>query len=256
MVMKKFFRLLLLLICGLCVVCSVAFAEDGDRKPNCAFTWTFYSNYIWQGLELSKFSPSNSKGRNQGLSFSPWQNFDSGYSSPKEEGRKNYGLLSYQDSFPLTNETALNWRFGWLTNDTDAGENEMAFAGIGLNTFLSPQVGVWKGREFKQDAWTINFALSQNWNLSNCLSKADGWTLGLGSGVSYSSFDNVDYNDLQNANVWADLNIPFKDGVSLTPSIKYSFPMNDVKRDISGEGNFRGLDSGFVFGGVDLKIPF
>jgi hypothetical protein len=29
--------------------------------------------------------------------------------------------------------------------------------------------------------------------------------------------------------------------------------MNDVK-DISGE--FRGLDSGFVFGGVDLKIPF
>jgi hypothetical protein len=61
---------------------------------------------------------------------------------------------------------------------------------------------------------------------------------------------------LPNANVWAGLNIPFKDGVSLTPSINYSFPMNDVKRDMSGEGNFRGLDSGFVFGGVDLKIPF
>jgi hypothetical protein len=261
MVMKIFLRLLLLLICGLCVVCSVAFAEDGAKKPNCAFTWTFYSNYIWQGLELSKanpfFPPSNSKGYSKGVSFTPWRNFDSGYSNSIPWGNKETnGILTYQDSFPLTNQTALNWRLGWFTHDTDAGENETAFAGIGLNTFLSPQVGVWKGREFKQDAWTINFALSQNWNLSNCLSKADGWTLGLGSGVSYSSFDNVDYNDLQNANVWADLNIPFKDGVSLTPSIKYSFPMNDVKRDISGEGNFRGLDSGFVFGGVDLKIPF
>ena len=260
--MKKFFRLLLLLICGLCVVCSVAFAEDGNRKPNCAFTWTFYSNYIWQGLELSKanpfFPPSNSKGYNQGLSFTPWQSFDSGYSNPinKEEGRKNHGLLTYQDSFPLTNETALNWRFGWLTYDTDAGENEKTFAGVGLNTFLSPEVSVWKGREFKQDAWTINFALSQNWDLSKCLSRADGWSLGLGSRVSYSNFDNVDYNDLQNANVWAGLNIPFKDGVSLTPSINYSFPMKDLKRDMYEEGSFGGLESGFVFGGVDLKIPF
>ncbi len=54
MVIKKFLRFLLLLICGFCVVSSVAFAEDGSKKPNCAFTWTFYSNYIWQGLELSK----------------------------------------------------------------------------------------------------------------------------------------------------------------------------------------------------------
>jgi hypothetical protein len=262
MVMKKFFRLLLLLICGLCVVCSVAFAEDGDRKPNCAFTWTFYSNYIWQGLELSKanpfFPPSNSKGYNQGLSFTPWQSFASGYSSsiPWENKEKNHGLITYQDSFPLTNETALNWRLGWLTYDTDAGENERAFAGIGLSTFLSPEVSLWKGREFKQDAWTINFALSQNWDLSKCLSRADGWSLGLGSRVSYSNFDNVDYNDLQNANVWAGLNIPFKDGISLTPSVNYSFPMKDLKRDMYEEGSFRGLESGFVFGGVDLKIPF
>ena len=260
MVMKKYLKLLLLLICGLCVVYSVAFAEDGDRKPTCAFTWTFYSNYIWQGLDLSMANPfslpSDSRGYRQGLSFTPWQNFDFGYSNP-ERGRQNSGILAYQDSFSLTDKTALNWKLGWLTYDTnDARENEMAFAGIGLNTFLSPQVSLWKGREFKQNAWTINFALSQNWDLSKCLSKTDGWTLGLGSGVSYSSFDNVDYNDLQNGNVWADLNIPFKNGVSLNPSINYSFPMNDIKRNINGEGNFRGLDSGFVFGGVDLKIPF
>jgi hypothetical protein len=258
MVMKKFLRLLLLLICGLCVVGSVAFAEDGDKKPNCAFTWTFYSNYIWQGLELSKAKPFFPPSNNQGLSFTPWQSFDSVYGNPinKEAGRKNHGLLAYQDSFPLTKETALNWKFGLLTYDTDAGENEKTFAGVGLNTFLSPEVSFWKGREFKQDAWTINFALSQNWDLSKCLSKADGWTLGLGSGVSYSNFDNVDYNDLQNAHVWADLNIPFKDGISLNPSINYSFPVNDLKKDMYGEGNFRGLESGFVFGGVDLKIPF
>jgi len=260
MVLKKKFKLLLLLTCGLCVAGSTAFAEDGNRKPNCAFTWTFYSNYIWQGLELSKgspfFSPLSLNGYNQGLSFTPRQRFDSGYSIPinKEEAGKNYGLLAYQDSFSLTNEMALNWGFGWLTSDADAGENEKAFAGIGLNTFLSPEVSVWKGKEFKQDAWTINFALSQNWDLSKCLS--DGWSLGFGSGVSYSNFDNVDYNDLQNANIWADLNIPFKDGISLTPSINYSLPMNDVKRDMQGEGRFRGLDSSFVFGGVDLKIPF
>ncbi|WAC08595.1 MAG: hypothetical protein OS130_05210 [Thermodesulfobacteriota bacterium] len=262
MVIKDFLRFLLLLICCFCVVSSVAFAEDGSKKPNCAFTWTFYSNYIWQGLELSKanpFSPpSNSKEYNQGLSFTPWQSFDTRYRSsiPWDNKGKNHGVIAYQDSFSLTNETALNWKLGWLTYDTDAEENEKVFAGIGLNTFLSPGVSFWKGREFKQDAWTINFALSQNWDLSKCLSRADGWSLGLSSGVSYSNFDNVDYNDLQNANVWAGLNIPFKDGISLTPSINYSFPMKDLKRDMYEKESFRDLESGFVFGGVDLKIPF
>jgi len=257
MKMNKFLRFLLLLIGGLCIG-SGAFAGDEYRKPNSAFTWTFYSNYIWQGLELNKLPFSNLKAPNQGLSFTPWRTTsDAGFNSFREQGSKPHGLLSYQNSFLLTNETALNWRLGWLTYDTNSGENKKAFAGIGLNTFLSPEFSLWKGRDFKKDeAWTINFALSQNWDLSKCLSKADGWSLGLGSGMSYSSFDNADYNDLQNANVWADLNIPFKDGVSLTPSINYSFPMNDIKRNMYGEENFRGLESGFVFGGVDLKIPF
>jgi len=263
MMMKKFLILLLFLIGSLCVVCSVVIAEDGAKRPNCAFTWTFYSNYIWQGLELSNtnpFSPSSkSKGYTHGLSFAPWRNFDFGYSNSIPWGnKKEGGVLAYQDRFPLTDQTALNWRLGWLTHDTDAGENERAFAGagVGLNTFLSPEISFWKGTELKQDAWTINFALSQNWNLSNFGPRTDGWTFGLGSGVSYSNFDNADYKDWQNTSVWADFNIQFKDRFSLTPSINYSFPTNDERKDIYGEGNFRGLESSFVFGGVALKIPF
>jgi hypothetical protein len=264
MVMKKLLRLLLFLLCGFCVVCSAAFPQDGAKKTNCAFTWTFYSNYIWQGLELNEASPfffsSNSKSYNKALGFTPLQSFDSEYSNPipwdnKEEGRKNYGILAYQDSFPLTDRTALNWRLGCLTYNA-AGENEKALAGVGLNTFSSPGNNSWKGMELKPDAWTINFALSQNWDLSKGSSGANGWSLGLGSGVSYSNFNNVGYNDLQNANIWANINIPLKDGFSLTPSINYSFPMNDVKRNISGEGSLTGLESGFVFGGVALKIPY
>ena len=261
MVMKKFLKILLLFICSLCIVCSVVIAEDGAKKPNCAFTWTFYSNYIWQGLELNKenpFSPSSNSNRyNQGLSFTPWRNFDSGYSnSIPWKNKREGGVFAYQDRSPLTDQTALNWRFGWLNYNTDAGENEKAFAGLGLNTFLSPEISFWKGTELKQDLWAINFALSQNWNLSNFGARTDGWNLGIGSGVSYSNFDNADYNDWQNANVWADLNFQFKDGVSLNPSIKYSFPVNDERKDLYGEGNFRGLESSFVFGGVVLKIPF
>jgi len=111
MVMKKFLRLLLLLLAGLYVVCSVAFAEDGDRKPNCAFTWTFYSNYIWQGLELNKanpfFPPSN--GYKKGLSLTLGRNFDSVYSDSIPWGNKETnGILAYQTIFLTTNKRALN----------------------------------------------------------------------------------------------------------------------------------------------------
>jgi hypothetical protein len=238
------------------MVGSVAFAEEAAKKSNSAFTWSFYSNYIWQGLELNTIPLSKVKAPGQGVSFTPWRTLNYGVNNLREERSKPRGLLTYQDNFALTDQTALNWRLGWLTYDTEAGETEKAFAGFGLNTFLSPEVSLWKGKEFNQDSWTLNFALSQDWHLNNSVSTVNGWTFGLGSGMSYSNFDNADYDDVQNANVWADLNIPFNDGVSLTPSVNYSYPVNDSKKSLSGEGNFRGVDSGFVFGSVDLKVPF
>lgn len=265
MIVKKYLKSLLFLVLGLFIVSSVALSEDGVKKPNCAFTWTFYSNYIWRGLELSKASPflfsSVFKGYNQVLNYSEGEDFDSGYSDPfswdsRREWLKSNRMLSYQDSFPLTDETALNWRLGWLNNDAQSDKNENIFAGFGVNTFLSPEVSVWRGMGFKEEAWSINFALSQSWDLSKHWPKAGGWTLGLGSGLSYLNFDNVTYEDWQNANVWADLHIPFNDGCSFTPSINYSFPVNDVKRDMFEDGSYTGLESSFVFGGVTLKIPF
>ena len=265
MIVKKYLKLFLFLILGFFIVSSAAFAESGAKNPNCAFTWTFYSNYIWQGLELSESNPflfpSVFKGYNQALIYSERGDFDSGYSDPfswdsERERLKRNRVLSYQDSFFLTDETALNCRLGWLNYDAKPGKNENLFAGFGLNTLLSPEVSVLRGMGFKEDAWSINFALSQNWDLSKYWPKVGGWTLGLGSGLSYLDFDNVNYDDWQNANVWADLNIPFNDGCSLTPSINYSFPVNDVRRNMVEDGSYTGLESSFVFGGVSLEIPF
>jgi len=255
----KFYLFLLAIF----LINSIGMAEEKINRPTCAFTWTFYSDYIWQGLDLSKASsflfPSLASKNKLGLNFFELGNEFSNNFPDKEkiEGWENNGILAYQDHLSLNDQTAINWKLGWANYDTRSGEKKDVFAGLSLDAFLYPEVSFWKGIDVNDEEWRINLALSHSWDLSKYLSQAEGWTLGLGSGVSYLNREKMDYREWENANLWADLNIPFNKDCLLTPSINYSFPMHRLeKNNLSEEGHFTGLESSFVFGGISLKIPF
>lgn len=273
---KTYLLGLVLLLFSVCLA-SFAFAQEEKEqgmKPHCAFTWTFYSKYIWRGFELSKDSlvmfPSLTVGVDLGgnkgtFDFNVWGDFDTNYEGPTTGNNDTQWwetdwVFTYSNALKFACDTTLNYTLGWIYYDTDAGEDEELFVILGLDwpvlsRFVSPSVSIWKGIEWGPSTY-VNLALSHSFALDNLGPKVKGWTFDLGGWVSYYDIDDANYNAFHDANIWAGFTIPVNDWCSLIPTINYTFPMSNEAQDYIKSASFNGEDSHYVYGGAALKISF
>lgn len=257
MVKNRISRLIMFVfLIGLITVGTDAFAEE--EKPTCDMSVGVYSQYIWRGLELSRDSivifPETTVSY-KGFGFTIWGDLDTDYYDETAHNNNSTELwetdyvLTYNNSF-----SKLNYTLGWIYYDVDNGEDQEVYVVLGLDTFLSPEISVWRGIEHT-DSWYINFALSHSFKMNN------GWSIDMGGWVGYydipdGDLDGGDYSEFHDATIWAALNIPLTEWATLTPSINYSFPLSSGSEDYIEAASFRGDDSRFLYGGITLAVSF
>lgn len=176
------------------------------------FDTSFYSKYVWRGLELSKDSlvifPSATIGY-KGVALNIWADLDTEFNNPPPGKDSEAKLqetdltLSYSNKI---NPLKLDYTFGWIYYDTDGfdGEspthNQELFVTLALDFPLSPTVGVYSEIE-TGTAWYASFGLSHGFNVHQ------DWSLDVGGWVSYLYNDEEDFSALHDGNLWTGLTI-------------------------------------------------
>lgn len=256
---KKYWACAVLVVMAISFA-SVAFAEEADQ-PTLNMDLTFYSKYVWRGLELSKDSlvifPSITVGY-KGFDFNVWGDFDTdydddGFTIPENNDTRWWEtdwVLSYSNSFDL-GAVALNWTVGWIYYDVDVGDDEEFFVVLGLDTLLSPEISVWRGIEYGA-SYYYHFALSHSFELAN------GHSVDVGGWVAYwdEPYGDEDYSEWHDCTIWVGYNIPVNDWCTISPSINYSFPLSNEAEDYIEAESFDGDDSQWFYGGVNVNVSF
>jgi hypothetical protein len=224
---------------------------------------TFYSKYVWRGLELSKNSlvvfPSLTVGY-KGFAANVWVDMDTHFDNAPPGEDKKLKLqetdltLTYSNKIP---QLKLNWTLGWIYYHTDGfngdtnTSNQEFFGTLAFDLPLKPTLSVYREIE-TGEAWYTSLGLSHSF----ALPKKD-WSLDVGGWVSYLyNHSTEDFSAFHDGNVWAGLTIPVTSYFSFGPKIQYSFPLSSSAEDRIKANSFNGHDSKWVYGGIifDLKI--
>jgi hypothetical protein len=236
---------------------SIVFAQEEEKKdqPNADLNVSFFSQYIWRGYELSRDSlvifPSLTVGY-KGFNVNVWTDMDTHYQPTKAHELWETDLITtYSNSWKFISGT-----FGWIFYDTDAGDAQELFLILGFDTILTPTLSVWREIQNVNPTWYLKCQLSHRFELNN------GWSIDLGGWVSY--LDIQDTSDphkgwWHDGNVYATLNIPLGDYITISPQVNYTFPLSQGANKWLLDANVAGMDSyesQFVYGGIifDLAI--
>lgn len=254
----KFNIFLIIILTGVLLSMNPIYASED--KPTCDASLAAFSQYIWRGYEFSKDSivvfPSLTVSY-KGFGFNVWGDLDTRFVGATNDN----DMEMFETDYTLTYKNSyekLKYTFGWVYYDVDGGEDQEVFVSLGLDTFLSPEISVYRGIEHT-DAWYVKFALSHSFELSN------KWSLVLGGWVSYYDIPDGDlitggdYHEWHDATVWVSLTIPINDWCTLTPSLNYSFPLSSGARDqieTTNQAFARDKESEFLYGGVTLAVTF
>jgi len=248
------------------VMGAVAFAEEGE-KPTVDASLTSYSQYVWRGYELSQNSlvifPEITISY-KGFGFCLWGDFDTNHEG-NQPGYNNTEwwetdmVLTYGNSIGI-----LSYTLGWIYYDVDpgatldgvdpvttGGDDEELFIVLGLDTFLSPEVSVWRGIEWGT-SWYINCAASHSFEFEN------GHSLDLGVNVGWWHHPGGDHSlrGWHDLNFSAGYNVPVNDWCTVTPSINYTTTLASQMQSAMESASFDGNDHKFFYGGVTLAISF
>lgn len=222
---------------------------------------SFYSKYVWRGLELSKDSlvifPTMTVGY-KGFALNLWADLDTSYHNAPAGEEKQFTLqetdltLTYSNSLK---KLLLDYTLGWIYYDTDGfhGDrpttNQEVFVTLALNVPLKPTLSVYNEVQTGESRYVLlaighRFSVLQN------------WALDLGASGSYLYNKREDFSALHDGNLWASLTVPFGDHFSVTPKLQYSFPLSSDASDRIEANCFGDQHDSFVYGGVifDLKM--
>ena len=264
--------------------------------PTLSASYTFFSQYVWRGYELSKDSlvmfPSITISY-KGFALNVWGDYDTHYegSGHKEWWETDF-VFTYSNN--LGNIPRLgslwdkfknfNYTIGYIYYDTNSdnftyvtqvtrfgkvikektyhpgtGDNEEIYAILGYSMFGNPTVSVWRQIECGEE-WYFNFALSQNFPFPIKCPWAEGWTIDAGAWISYydreSSYQKTAYSAMHDANLWMALNIPLNKYFTLSPTINYSAPLSNNAKHELEASSFSGHASRFLYGGLIVKLAF
>lgn len=227
---------------------------------------SFYSQYIWRGLELSRDSlvifPTMTMGY-KGFAVNLWADLDTNFGTGNEDRQfklqETDVTVSYSNSYE---PWKLNYTAGWILYhyQPTAGEpdgtirdtkNQELFLTLGLDTLLKPTFSVYNEIEIGQ-AWYFNLGLSHSFPVYR------DWSLDVGGWVSYLiDKSNDDFSNFHDGNVSAGLKIPLNNYLSIKPNIQYSFALSgDAAQRIrnNSEGLFHHRQDNFLYGGIILDL--
>ena len=222
---------------------------------------SFYSQYVWRGLELSKDSlvifPSATIGY-KGFACNIWVDLDTDFNNPPPGSSSEATLqetdltLTYNNQI---NPLKLDYTFGWIYYDTDGfyGDspttNQELFLTLALDFPLKPTMSVYSEIE-TGTAWYTSLGVSHSFQAYR------DWSLDVGGWVSYLYNEEEDFSDLHDGNLWIGLAIPLNSYCSVTPKLQYSFPLSSDSDDRIKANSFNGNDAQFLYGGIVVDLNF
>ena len=272
-----------------------AAAVEEEAKPTLSASYTFYSQYIWRGYELSKDSlvmfPTITISY-KGFGLNVWGDYDTHYegTNHKEWWETDF-VFTYSNSLGNLPRVGnmwdkfknINYTLGYIYYDTNAdnytyvtnivrgralktkvfhpgtGDNEEIYLILGYSCFGNPSISGWRQIEDGEE-WYVNFALSQNFPFPIKCPWSQGWSIDVGTWISWmhrsANYEKTHYSAMHDGNVWMALNIPLNKYFTLSPTINYSAPLsNNAKQEIEA-ASFSGEASRFLYGGLIFKLAF
>jgi hypothetical protein len=199
-------------------------AVEEEAKPTLSASYTFFSQYVWRGYELSKDSlvmfPTITISY-KGFGLNIWGDYDTHYEGTghKEWWETDF-VFTYSNNLgslpnlskiwePLKN---VNYTIGYIYYDTNAdnytyttyntyrrgrqvststevshpggGDNEEIYLILGYSMFANPTISVWRQIEDGEE-WYFNFALSQNFPFPMKTNLTKDWSIDVGTWISY-----------------------------------------------------------------------
>jgi hypothetical protein len=223
---------------------------------------TFFSKYVWRGLELSKDSlvifPSLTIGY-KGFALNVWVDLDTEFNNPPP-GKKSKANLQETDlTLTYTNKIKplkMDYTLGWIYYDTDgfygdsSTSNQEVFVTLAFDFPLKPTLSVYREIETGA-AWYTSLALSHSFKIYK------EWTWDMGGWISYIyNKSTEDISAMDDGNIWMGLTIPVNSHFSIIPKIQYSFPLSSAARKRIEANSFNGQDSNFLYGGLIFDLKF
>ena len=223
---------------------------------------TFYSKYIWRGLELSKDSlvifPSATIGY-KGFALNVWVDLDTNFDNPPPGKHSEAKLQETDLTLTYNNKISplkLDYTLGWIYYDTDgfygdsSTHNQELFVTLAFDFPLKPTLSVYTEIE-TGTAWYASLALAHSFKISK------DWSWDLGGWVSYLYNQSTeDITAMHDGNIWMGLTIPVNSYFSIIPKIQYSFALSSDARDRIEANSFNGKDSNFLYGGLIFDLKF
>jgi len=222
---------------------------------------SFYSKYVWRGLELSKDSlvifPSATI-RYKGFALNVWVDLDTNFDNPPPGESSKANLQETDLTLTYTNNIKplkMDYTLGWIYYDTDGfygdtpTSNQEVFVTLAFDVLLKPTLSVYTEIE-TGEAWYVSLALSHSFKIYK------DWSLDVGGWVSYLYNKAEDFSALHDGNLWTGLTIPLSRYFSVTPKIQYSFPLSSDSDDRIKANSFNGNDAHFLYGGLIVDLKF
>jgi hypothetical protein len=223
---------------------------------------TFYSKYVWRGLELSKDSlvifPSLTIGY-KGFALNVWVDLDTNFDNPPPGEKSKANLQETDLTLTYTNKIKplkMHYTLGWIYYDTDGfygdtpTSNQEVFVTLAFDFPLKPTLSVYTEIE-TGTAWYVSLALAHSFKISK------DWSWDLGGWVSYLYNQSTeDITAMHDGNIWMGLTIPVNSYFSIIPKIQYSFALSSDARDRIEANSFNGKDSNFLYGGLIFDLKF
>lgn len=230
------------------------YLKDNGIDVEISASIDYYDKYVWRGFLLdndSVLQPGVSIS-SMGFEGGFWGSWDleshDGLASDEVDGYIGYsfdlGFLSEKLAF-----VGVSVGNTWYSFPEADGYSKEAYLGLSLDTFLSPYV-TWYVDYEKEDQGGANgnyiaMGIGHSFNLNEDL----GITLDLGMeyGINNDAFIVGKGSYLLST---AGVTIPLTEKITMTPSIGYSLPFDDLK-----EGGGNDQDEQF-YGGVSLAFSF
>ena len=223
---------------------------------------TFYSKYVWRGLELSKDSlvifPSLTIGY-KGFALNVWVDLDTNFDNPPPGEKSKANLQETDLTLTYTNKIKplkMHYTLGWIYYDTDGfygdtpTSNQEVFVTLAFDFPLKPALSVYTEIE-TGTAWYVSLALAHSFKIYK------DWSWDLGGWVSYLYNQSTeDITAMHDGNIWMGLTIPVNSYFSIIPKIQYSFALSSDARDRIEANSFNGKDSNFLYGGLIVDLKF
>ncbi len=258
--------MVLLFMLGQLVPC---FGEE--ERPSADLSVSFLSAYIWRGQQLSKNSlviqPSATFSY-KGFSANIWANYDTNLYKDIEAldnlTETDY-TLSYDYDFGL-----LSASFGYIYYALNQADDSQEFyVSLGLNTFLSPTVTVY--REFAHYPSTyltldVSHSFSLPRDMSLDLSLLASALFSNDAGAYPDPDDPTDkFSGLHHGEATISMTIPFTAFLrvesakyfSISPQVTWVFPISgDGSKDMAQRALGGSNDNNFIYGGATISFSF